>query len=156
MVVDVSHKKPNPTDAQHELRNIQDVGNQRLEQLRRYHKHTYDAVMWLRKNKSKFKATIHEPIILCVSSVVWSTAVDRPVGGESIRDYIFQNFDSDFSTPYLRWTLLLALCWTVDLLYDLLAVHFLPAPFIALISFMIFYCFIVVIELFCKYLGTLF
>ena len=56
------------TDAQHELRNIQDVGNQRLEQLRRYHKHTYDAVMWLRQNRDKFKATIHEPIILCVSA----------------------------------------------------------------------------------------
>ncbi|XP_025077820.1 LOW QUALITY PROTEIN: structural maintenance of chromosomes protein 5-like [Pomacea canaliculata] len=54
-------------DAQTELRNIQDMGNRRLEMLRRAHKHTYDAVMWLRENKNKFKATVHEPILLCLN-----------------------------------------------------------------------------------------
>jgi hypothetical protein len=40
------------------------VANQRLELLRRRDKDKYEAVMWLRENKSKFRHRIYEPMVL--------------------------------------------------------------------------------------------
>jgi hypothetical protein len=40
------------------------VANQRLELLRRRHKDMYEAVMWLRENKNKFRHRIYEPMVL--------------------------------------------------------------------------------------------
>ena len=51
------------------LKKVLDVGNRRLEMLHQKHKPTYQAVLWLRANMHRFKATIHEPIMLQVS---WS------------------------------------------------------------------------------------
>jgi len=33
------------------------------------HKDTYDATKWLRENKDRFKGVVHEPIMLCVSTL---------------------------------------------------------------------------------------
>ena len=52
---------------QRELQSLRSIEHQRLEMLRAKHRHTYDAVMWLRQNKDRFSGTIHEPIMLCVS-----------------------------------------------------------------------------------------
>ncbi|XP_041363245.1 structural maintenance of chromosomes protein 5-like [Gigantopelta aegis] len=49
------------------LRQIQDISNRRLELLRQRHKHTYEAVTWLRQNKNKFKKNIYEPMLLCLN-----------------------------------------------------------------------------------------
>jgi hypothetical protein len=43
---------------------IQDVAKQRLELLRRKHKDTHDAVMWLRENKNQFHHHVYEPMML--------------------------------------------------------------------------------------------
>ncbi|KAL8562706.1 hypothetical protein ACOMHN_011277 [Nucella lapillus] len=82
-------------DAQQQLRNIQDVGNQRLEQLRRFHKHTYDAVMWLRQNQHKFKATINEPIILCLNMIDPRHAkfVETHIAPNDIRAFVCEDPD---------------------------------------------------------------
>ena len=50
-----------------ELRRLQDVQNQRTENLKHSNRDTYTATMWLRDNKHRFKHTIHEPILLTVS-----------------------------------------------------------------------------------------
>ena len=43
-----------------------DVGNQRLQELRRFNEDAYKAVMWLRSNKQNFSGVIHEPMMLTV------------------------------------------------------------------------------------------
>eukprot|EP00058_Branchiostoma_floridae_P024315 XP_002609805.1 hypothetical protein BRAFLDRAFT_219461 [Branchiostoma floridae] len=50
-----------------EIRHLEDVRNQRLNLLRQKHRHTYDAVQWLRANRDKFKKTIYEPIMLIMN-----------------------------------------------------------------------------------------
>ncbi|XP_067666413.1 structural maintenance of chromosomes protein 5-like [Haliotis asinina] len=52
---------------QQELNQIQDISRRRLETLRQRHRHTYDAVMWLRENKNLFCKKIYEPMILCLN-----------------------------------------------------------------------------------------
>ena len=52
---------------QSELKELQDVGNRRLEKLRQQHKDTYNAIQWLRANKHLFKGDIYEPMMLIVS-----------------------------------------------------------------------------------------
>ena len=55
------------SDVRDSLTRLEDKKNQRLEYLRRYSKHTYDAVMWLRENQDKFEYPVHEPVMLVVS-----------------------------------------------------------------------------------------
>lgn len=50
------------------IRNIEDVDKKRLEMLRRERPQAYDAVMWLRNNKERFKANIYEPLAISVSN----------------------------------------------------------------------------------------
>ena len=45
---------------------MNDLGNRRLEELRRTDKDAYNAVNWLQGNKDKFDGTIYEPIMMQV------------------------------------------------------------------------------------------
>jgi len=47
-----------------------DVGNQRLQELRRFNEDAYKAVMWLRSNKQSFRGVIHEPMMLSVCTLL--------------------------------------------------------------------------------------
>ena len=53
---------------QSKLKNIEDVDKNRLDLLSGDHglTHTHQAVMWLRENKHKFRAPIHEPPLMPV------------------------------------------------------------------------------------------
>ena len=65
-------------DVRDSLTRLEDKKNQRLEVLRRYSKHTYDAVMWLRENQDKFEHPVHEPVMLVVriiGSLLYLTVV---------------------------------------------------------------------------------
>ena len=48
------------------IKELEDMNNQRMKYLRERYRDTFNAVMWLRNNKDKFKDTIHEPILLQV------------------------------------------------------------------------------------------
>ncbi|KAJ3289636.1 Structural maintenance of chromosomes protein 5 [Borealophlyctis nickersoniae] len=47
-----------------QLRGLDDVKNQKLENLRRFHPNEYKATLWLRENRHTFKSTIYDPICL--------------------------------------------------------------------------------------------
>lgn len=47
-----------------ELKDLENVRQQRLEGLRRIDKHAYEAVLWLRENKHMFKGEVFEPMML--------------------------------------------------------------------------------------------
>ena len=66
-IVCYSVSDDNPVDSS--LRKLADVGERKLENLKRWDKDTYDAVLWLRQaeNREKFKAPIIEPPCLCLS-----------------------------------------------------------------------------------------
>ena len=51
-----------------QLQKLKDVGNQRLQELRRFNEDAYKAVMWLRENRDSFRGLIHEPMMLTVST----------------------------------------------------------------------------------------
>ncbi|XP_012286301.1 structural maintenance of chromosomes protein 5 isoform X2 [Orussus abietinus] len=66
--------KQQDTSLQHEmiaqqesLNAVKDVETKRMELLKRVSKDAYTAVLWLRQNRDKFSATIHEPMILTLS-----------------------------------------------------------------------------------------
>jgi len=52
-----------------QLQRLMDVGNQRLQELRRFNEDAYKAVMWLRSNKESFRGVIHEPMMLSVCTL---------------------------------------------------------------------------------------
>ncbi|XP_076261000.1 structural maintenance of chromosomes 5 [Rhynchophorus ferrugineus] len=49
---------------QHDITRIENIKQERLEQLRRLSKDAYTAVMWLRNNRHQFKGDVFEPIML--------------------------------------------------------------------------------------------
>ena len=53
------------------LREIEDVFNQRLSKLDHKDQQTARAIDWLRQNKSMFQQTIHLPVIVLVSTVMF-------------------------------------------------------------------------------------
>jgi len=63
-------------DVSIQLQKLLDVGNQRLQELRRFNEDAYKAVMWLRGHHNCFKKVIHEPMVLTVS-VVCSARIFR-------------------------------------------------------------------------------
>lgn len=44
--------------------------NQKEDKLRQRYRDTYDAVLWLRNNRDKFKQRVYEPIMLTVRNFV--------------------------------------------------------------------------------------
>ena len=54
-------------NAQRRLEALESVSNQRLNNLKGFQKDTYQAVLWLRENKKRFKAEVYEPIVLLVN-----------------------------------------------------------------------------------------
>ena len=56
------------TGYQHELREIQNIENRKLDMLRNKHKPTHDAVMWYKENQSRFQGEVHLPLLLSVST----------------------------------------------------------------------------------------
>ncbi|XP_053393705.1 structural maintenance of chromosomes protein 5-like [Mercenaria mercenaria] len=63
----IEGRRRNMNGLQRDLQTLRNIETQRLQALRAKHKDTYDAVMWLRENRDKFKGNIHEPIMLCVN-----------------------------------------------------------------------------------------
>ncbi|XP_053620160.1 structural maintenance of chromosomes protein 5 [Plodia interpunctella] len=49
---------------QNKIRALQNADQKRLEVLRNYSDHAYQAVMWLRENKDMFNSPVHEPMML--------------------------------------------------------------------------------------------
>jgi len=49
-----------------QLQKLMDVGNQRLQELRRFNEDVYKAVLWLRGHQQMFSGIVHEPMMLTV------------------------------------------------------------------------------------------
>ena len=49
-----------------QLQRLTDIGNQRLQELRRFNEDVYKAVLWLRGHQQMFSGVIHEPMMLTV------------------------------------------------------------------------------------------
>ncbi|XP_059171563.1 structural maintenance of chromosomes protein 5-like [Physella acuta] len=81
---EISRLKADIRDTENQVHHIQDVNNRRLEILRTLHSNTYEAVKWLRENKSLFKSTINEPMILSLN-------VTRPEDAKLVESHISFN-----------------------------------------------------------------
>ena len=64
------------TGYQHELREIQNIENRKLDMLRNKHKPTHDAVMWYKENQSRFQGEVHLPLLLSVSTCRYSKTME--------------------------------------------------------------------------------
>ena len=59
------------SDITSRINKLEDMKKLRLQYLRNHNKDTYNAVMWLRENKNRFKHPVHEPILLLVFLIRW-------------------------------------------------------------------------------------
>lgn len=50
-----------------QLQQLMDIGNQRLQELRRFNEDVYKAVLWLRGHRQMFNGVIHEPMMLTIN-----------------------------------------------------------------------------------------
>ena len=55
-------------DVNGQLQQQRDIGNQRLQELRRFSEDIYQAVLWLRGHRQMFTGDVHEPMMLTVST----------------------------------------------------------------------------------------
>ncbi|XP_065060120.1 structural maintenance of chromosomes protein 5-like [Rhopilema esculentum] len=59
--------KANIAALNHKIREIDDIGNRRLQKLNQIDKNAYNAVQWLNNNRNKFKGRVFEPIMLQIN-----------------------------------------------------------------------------------------
>lgn len=64
---EIEEQKRRQRDVSIQLQKLLDVGNQRLQELRRFNEDAYKAVMWLRGHHNCFKKVIHEPMVLTIN-----------------------------------------------------------------------------------------
>ncbi|KAM9099962.1 structural maintenance of chromosomes protein 5 isoform X1 [Sarcophilus harrisii] len=67
--------------------------NQREEKLRMRYRDTHDAVMWLRKNKQRFKKTVFEPIVLMIHVKDYKNAkyIENHIPSNDLRSFVFES-----------------------------------------------------------------
>ncbi|XP_005089499.1 structural maintenance of chromosomes protein 5 [Aplysia californica] len=94
--------KAETRDFEAQLKQIKDVNNRRLETLRILHQNTYDAVVWLRANKDRFKKPIHEPMIIClnVANPADAKLVETHISFNDLRSFICE--DSEDLDEFMR------------------------------------------------------
>ncbi|XP_078313053.1 structural maintenance of chromosomes protein 5-like [Crassostrea virginica] len=78
---------------QHELREIQNIENRKLDMLRNKHKPTHDAVMWYKENQSRFQGEVHLPLLLSVNPTSPAVAkyIEMHISANDMRAFIFEN-----------------------------------------------------------------
>uniref|UniRef100_A0A5F8GVS2 Structural maintenance of chromosomes protein 5 n=1 Tax=Monodelphis domestica TaxID=13616 RepID=A0A5F8GVS2_MONDO len=66
---------------------------QREEKLRIRYRDTHDAVMWLRKNKNRFKKTVFEPIVLMIHVKDYKNAkyIENHIPSNDLRSFVFES-----------------------------------------------------------------
>ncbi|XP_013378683.1 structural maintenance of chromosomes protein 5 [Lingula anatina] len=77
------------------LNQLQDVSNRRLLVLQQRHRHTYEAVMWLRSNRHEFNGVIHEPMIVTLNmkDPRYAKYVEGHVSFNDMRAFICEDQD---------------------------------------------------------------
>ncbi|CAL1547679.1 unnamed protein product, partial [Lymnaea stagnalis] len=80
-------------ESDNQLCKIQDVNNRRLGTLRALHANTHEAVLWLRANKSLFKHTIHEPMIISLNVMKPEDAslVESHISFNDLRSFVCED-----------------------------------------------------------------
>lgn len=70
-----------------ELKKLDDKGQRKLEELRKWNIHTYDAVVWLRKNQGQFREPILEPpfLSMTVPNKQFVASVEACMGANQIQ-----------------------------------------------------------------------
>ncbi|KAG6841292.1 hypothetical protein C0991_012462 [Blastosporella zonata] len=78
--------------AHHDLRKLDDVDNVKMQNLQRYDKNCFDAVLWLRNHKHLFKMEVFEPAVLSVTvpNRSFVNAVEAGFSSIQMRTFIFQ------------------------------------------------------------------
>ncbi|XP_006816752.1 structural maintenance of chromosomes protein 5-like, partial [Saccoglossus kowalevskii] len=76
-----------------EIQKLNDLKDQRMRALQKRHRDTYNAVQWLRANKDRFKATIHEPMILTIDmhNREYAKYVETHVPDNDLRAFVCEN-----------------------------------------------------------------
>ncbi|CAH1798068.1 unnamed protein product [Owenia fusiformis] len=94
---DVEHqlrtKKGEKQAIDHELAEIKNINNQRLNLLRQKHRDTYEAVMWLRQNSHLFKKKIHEPLMITlnVNDPKWAKYLEMHISFNDMRAFVCED-----------------------------------------------------------------
>ncbi|XP_044515363.1 structural maintenance of chromosomes protein 5 [Gracilinanus agilis] len=75
------------------IRCLDNLLKQREEKLRTRYRDTHDAVMWLRKNKNRFKKTVFEPIVLMIHVKDYKNAkyIENHIPSNDLRSFVFES-----------------------------------------------------------------
>ncbi|KAJ1981450.1 Structural maintenance of chromosomes protein 5 [Dimargaris xerosporica] len=95
-----SHDYQTQIGAMHQqLRDLEDVRNQRLEFLRNFSPDTHRAVRWLRDNRDKFREQVFEPVCLeiNVSNPAYCGAIETLLPASSMKAFVCQT-EEDYRT----------------------------------------------------------
>ncbi|XP_060807811.1 structural maintenance of chromosomes protein 5 [Amyelois transitella] len=78
---------------QNKIRALQNVDEKRLEVLRNYSDHAYQAVMWLRENKDRFNSPVHEPMMLEINFTdpKYARYLESTVSGRDLVAFTFES-----------------------------------------------------------------
>ncbi|XP_071522811.1 structural maintenance of chromosomes protein 5 isoform X2 [Panulirus ornatus] len=78
-----------------ELASIQDVGQQRMELLKKKNHDAYTAALWLKKNRDKFSATVHDPMctLLNIKDPKFAKHVEGRVSVNDLVSFVCENKD---------------------------------------------------------------
>jgi len=83
-------------------RRLMDVQNRRMDLLRQKHRPTYEAVEWLRNNLARFRATVHEPMMMVinVSDPADAKYVENHIAFRDLRAFVCE--DPEDAELFLR------------------------------------------------------
>ncbi|KXJ22629.1 structural maintenance of chromosomes protein 5 [Exaiptasia diaphana] len=92
IVEEKRHLTAQASDAKSRLSVLEDIKKKRLDLLRNMSRDTYNAVMWLRENKDKFKQQVYEPILLQVNMLDVNNAkyLERLISNNDLRSFVFE------------------------------------------------------------------
>jgi len=92
---DSDRLKAQVQDIKSRIAQLEDMKNRRLEFLRNKHRHTYDAVMWLRENQHRFSNPVHEPILLQVEmkNVKDAKFIESLISQNDLKAFVCSNRD---------------------------------------------------------------
>jgi myosin heavy subunit len=78
-----------------QIQKLNDINNQKMENLRRYERDTYNAVEWLRKNKGMFRGEVLEPfqLIINVPNTANAKYIESIISRNDRKAFIFERSD---------------------------------------------------------------
>ena len=95
LTIEEQSRKSKQRAINNQIQKLNDINNQKMENLRRYERDTYNAVEWLRKNIGMFKGQVLEPfqLIINVPNTANAKYIESIISRNDRKAFIFERSD---------------------------------------------------------------